>query len=130
MRPAAWSETPRTCVQVRGKANVSNINALSCKDMAGPNSELIDVHGDNVGRCRRLPQTQLTDLERHFVRRRLAEEGIALCNLLTAVHAHPDRTRPERETGGIAWALVNSARFTNSAQLAAVLEPACEHDTQ
>ena len=43
----------------------------------------IRVHGTNIHRYRRLLRTRLTDLERQFIERRLAEEQTALRSLAT-----------------------------------------------
>lgn len=46
--------------------------------MTDINSALTAAHRANIGRYRRLLQTELTDLERNFIHRRLAEEHRAL----------------------------------------------------
>ncbi len=42
----------------------------------------IETHRKNIRRYRRLLQTELTDLERQFIRRRLAEEETAIARLM------------------------------------------------
>ena len=46
--------------------------------MIDENLALLRSHRNNVGRYRRLMNTDLTDLERDFIEKRLAEEKLAL----------------------------------------------------
>jgi hypothetical protein len=52
------------------------------------------AHGNNISRCRRLLKTNLSDLERRFLERRLSEERSAVEGL-----ARPART-PRTGTAG------------------------------
>ncbi len=120
MRPMAGLRFARTSAAVRTRSNANNNKDLSPEHVARFKAELIDAHRDNISRYGRLLQTQLTDVERHFLQRRLAEEGVALCNLLRVTIAHLDPPLPDPVTDQSARPLLNSAR------LASVPSHACE----
>ena len=46
--------------------------------MIDENVALIRAHGNNIGRYRSLLRTNLSDLERQFIERRLNEEEVAI----------------------------------------------------
>ncbi len=52
--------------------------------MTDDNLALLRSHRDNIGRYRRLLNTKLTDLERCFIERRLAEEKLALDSIVAS----------------------------------------------
>jgi hypothetical protein len=52
--------------------------------MLDENLARIRAHRNNIHRYRRLLKTRLSDLERHFIERRLAEEQSALESLSSA----------------------------------------------
>ena len=49
--------------------------------MIDENFALIRAHGNNIGRYRSLLRTNLSDLERQFIERRLKEEEAAITKL-------------------------------------------------
>ena len=67
--------------------------------MIDENLARLRAHRNNIGRYRRLLKTNLTELERDFIERRLSEEGTAL-NLIVRhtfplVVTFPDMRAPE-----------------------------------
>lgn len=72
--------------------------------MTDINSALVAAHRANIGRYRRLLQTELTDLERAFIQRRLAEEHRALEELQSERRAGQSAASPPalRPTGNSA----------------------------
>lgn len=63
----------------------------------------ISVHQSNINRYRRLLRTKLTEIERQYVERRLAEERQSL-DLLTARHQNAKRPAVPRPTRPrLAW---------------------------
>ena len=52
--------------------------------MIDENLERLRSHRNNIGRYRRLLNTDLTDLERGFIEKRLAEEKLALDSIVAS----------------------------------------------
>lgn len=123
MRPEACLHVARSSARVRARAHLNNKDDLSPHDVAGPKSEFIEAYRENIRRYYRLLQTPLTELERHFVQRRLAEERAALRNLLMKTNARLDRRPPEPAVCESARPLRRSAEFGPM-----INDVACEFD--
>ena len=54
--------------------------------MREQNSAYFRTHRHNIYRYRRLLETKLSEIERQFIERRLAEEEVALERLTTTAH--------------------------------------------
>jgi len=80
--------------------------------MIEANLECLRAHKDNIARYRRLLATQLSDLEREYIERRLAEEQAALRTLL-------HKTFPERLTARLPRIEKRATRL----EMAALLHP-------
>ena len=49
----------------------------------------VRAHSESIARYRRLLETRLSDLERHFIQRRLTEEQSALSGIKKVIHPPP-----------------------------------------
>jgi hypothetical protein len=70
--------------------------------MTDLDSVRIAVHQNNINRYRRLLQTKLTEIERQYVERRLAEERHSLDLLTARQHRRKQSDSPRRSRKGLA----------------------------
>jgi len=61
--------------------------------VAQAKATLIKAHRDNIRRYRRLLETRLTDLERHYIEGRLLEEKSALLSVSDVNQTHTAATQ-------------------------------------
>lgn len=111
MRPAACLDVARTAVRQRAASSPEGNNALSPQGRASDYCGSSAAHRDNVNRYRRMLRTPLTELERHFVERRLAEEHDALHDRVANEHSElPPADRAARESMS---GVLNAAGFAS-----------------